>query len=526
MGDSSKFRREEFGPEQVLTFNATAGQVVKGSVKMELNQSKEKMELKELAKNLKNLTKEVTLYLPLWSKPLIFDPGGMFIGRSKELVSWNSTLKFKKPFYLQSKIINSLTIIYNEENTPKVYNNLYMEYNANFSQSQTNISLLNGYNNSSKERSENLTLDHENQTNNAEITQDCEEQINLLQQQYNAKSVEENEHLTSLLEFIPYEQFTNIKYLAKGEFSVIYKAMWVDGPITRWNFKKKNYNRKGNYEVVLKCLNNSEKMDSNCLNELKNFLICKNSHHLANYASTIHQYYGITQDPKTNMMVIKFAQNRDLHYFVNKTNALSWLEKLNLLNTIALGLLKLHRDFKLIHSDLHSGNILIDETGEPTIADLGLSKPMDASSDKNAIYGVIPYVAPEVLKGGKFTKQSDIYSFGMIIWEVISGCRPFSDHLVELMNRCWESDPAKRHLDADPAKSYLNTTNIFLDIKSRFFNLIDKAKRGEIKFPENMDAKASPTEINEQAIYSSRLLNPFISEALTIRSMKLNFNGK
>ncbi|CAG8807893.1 8399_t:CDS:2, partial [Gigaspora rosea] len=129
---------------------------------------------------------------------------------------------------------------------------------------------------------------------------------------------------------------------------------------------KKNYNRKGNYEVVLKCLNNSEKMDSNCLNELKNFLICKNSHHLANYASTIHQYYD----------------------------------------------------------------------------------------------------------------------------------------LVELMNRCWESDPAKRHLDADPAKSYLNTTNIFLDIKSRFFNLIDKAKRGEIKFPENMDAKASPTEINEQAIYS------------------------
>ncbi|CAG8688451.1 6987_t:CDS:2, partial [Gigaspora rosea] len=87
MGDSSKFRREEFGPEQVLTFNATAGQVVKGSVKMELNQSKEKMELKELAKNLKNLTKEVTLYLPLWSKPLIFDPGGMFIGRSKELSS-------------------------------------------------------------------------------------------------------------------------------------------------------------------------------------------------------------------------------------------------------------------------------------------------------------------------------------------------------------------------------------------------------------------------------------------------------
>ncbi|CAG8816476.1 8379_t:CDS:2, partial [Gigaspora margarita] len=50
-------------------------------------------------------------------------------------------------------------------------------------------------------------------------------------------------------------------------------------------------------------------------------------------------------------------------------------------------------------------------------------------------------------------------------------------------------------------------------------------KKGEIKFPENIDVKSSPTKINEQAIYSSRLLNPLISEALTIRSMKLNFNG-
>ncbi|RIB27561.1 kinase-like domain-containing protein, partial [Gigaspora rosea] len=144
-------------------------------------------------------------------------------------------------------------------------------------------------------------------------------------------------------------------------------------------------------------------------------------------------------------------------------------EKLRLLRTIANGLYSLHSIFKLIHRDFHSGNILIDGTGEPTIADLGLSKPMNASSDKNAIYGVIPYVAPEVLKGGKFTKKSDIYSFGMIIWEVINGCRPFSDRkhdeylildildglrpkipsnilqeLIELMNKCWHSDPLKR----------------------------------------------------------------------------------
>ncbi|CAG8819873.1 12785_t:CDS:2, partial [Gigaspora margarita] len=52
---------------------------------------------------------------------------------------------------------------------------------------------------------------------------------------------------------------------------------------------------------------------------------------------------------------------------------------------------------------------------------------------------------------------------------------------------------------------------------------ISRGKKGEIKFPENIDARA-PAEINEQAIYSSRLLNPLISEEITIRSMKLNFN--
>ncbi|RIB19585.1 hypothetical protein C2G38_2245076 [Gigaspora rosea] len=141
---------------------------------------------------------------------------------------------------------------------------------------------------------------------NARVTQHCEEQTNTLQQ-YNAKSVKKNKYSVSLvsrnerntklkckkcltkkryhynknpdlckecyrasfrilsgikliddfiesaqtfsrtnskLEFIPYEQFTNIEYLAKGGFSVIYKATWVDGSIFRWNPKKQSYARK------------------------------------------------------------------------------------------------------------------------------------------------------------------------------------------------------------------------------------------------------------------------------------------
>ncbi|CAG8604039.1 3859_t:CDS:2 [Cetraspora pellucida] len=70
------------------------------------------------------------------------------------------------------------------------------------------------------------------------------------------------------LEFIPYNQFINIEYLAKGGFSKIYKATWADGPIARWNPKKQKYDRKRNFDVALKILNNSNKMNSDYLNEV------------------------------------------------------------------------------------------------------------------------------------------------------------------------------------------------------------------------------------------------------------------
>ena len=98
---------------------------------------------------------------------------------------------------------------------------------------------------------------------------------------------------------------------------------------------------------------------------------------------------------------------------------------------------------------------------------MGLSQPANNTSN-NEIYGVIPYIAPEILKGAAFSKESDIYSMGMIMWELTTGCKPFAnvDHdtdliykivdgkrpeitddtpecFANLMKKCWNSNPTK-----------------------------------------------------------------------------------
>jgi serine/threonine protein kinase len=96
-----------------------------------------------------------------------------------------------------------------------------------------------------------------------------------------------------------------------------------------------------------------------------------------------------------------------------------------LFNTFYSRLKTIHNE-NFIHRDFHSGNILSlkDDHKKWVIGDLGLSQPANNSSN-NEIYGVVPYVAPEIFRGGAFSKESDIYSMGMIMWELTSGCRPF-----------------------------------------------------------------------------------------------------
>jgi hypothetical protein len=71
------------------------------------------------------------------------------------------------------------------------------------------------------------------------------------------------------LEWIPYDRFYNVKYIAKGGFSKVYKANWIYGKISHWDNKDQNWKRDGqNMEVVLKSLNNSKNITTEFINEV------------------------------------------------------------------------------------------------------------------------------------------------------------------------------------------------------------------------------------------------------------------
>src|SRR6266542_6471964 len=207
------------------------------------------------------------------------------------------------------------------------------------------------------------------------------------------------------------------------------------------------------------------------------------------FFDSLNKYYGITQDPITKdfIIIMKYYKLGSLKDYMKKIfYNIKWIEKLKILRRILAGLNHLHNQ-KIIHRDFHSGNILYENEWDIVISDLGISKSSISSidNDDDEIYGVISYMAPEILQGKDYTTASDIYSFGMIMWELITGRMPFWDQnndieLIikicknfrppiikntpkgynELMQECWDSDPNKRPTTFDILEKLINIEKV------------------------------------------------------------------
>ncbi|RIB23523.1 kinase-like domain-containing protein [Gigaspora rosea] len=150
------------------------------------------------------------------------------------------------------------------------------------------------------------------------------------------------------------------------------------------------------------------------------------------------EIYGLTQNTARNqyLMVFRYANNGNLrHYLRSNFKKHIWKGKLLRLIDISKDLIKIH-EAGYIYCDFDGGNILQRQEGlwlekiiKSYIADLGLSQNNKESILKKGIYGVLPYIAPEILLGQKYTQTTDIYSFGVVMAEITTGIPPFDGYL-------------------------------------------------------------------------------------------------
>ncbi|CAB4433086.1 unnamed protein product [Rhizophagus irregularis] len=226
----------------------------------------------------------------------------------------------------------------------------------------------------------------------------------------------------SFLEWVPFDKFKDMKQIGEGGFAKVYSATWIDGIAKYTKQDDENWIKikPKSMQVALKRLNGSQNMSADFLNELKTHwkLNCLQNNSL--------KFYGITKDPETEefMMVMEYAKDGNLRNVLSSDfNKILWVTKIRYLYFSAMDLKNLH-ELGYFHRDFHSGNIL-NISGASYISDFGLSGQLNEQNLDNKIYGVLPYIAPEVLNREPYTLSSDIYSFGVVMTELSSGKPPF-----------------------------------------------------------------------------------------------------
>jgi len=234
---------------------------------------------------------------------------------------------------------------------------------------------------------------------------------------------------------------------------------------------------------------------------------------------------------------MKYYKHEDLHSYLDEIQGiqgmLCWRDILEILWEISGGIKYIHES-GLIHGNLHGGNLLVEDEQDSIdarIADVGLHGPVD-KKNSDEIYGVFPYIAPEILKGNLPTKASDIYSFGIIMWTLSAGVRPWCNRphdlrlateicsglrpeiidgtpnvYIRLMTQCWHPDSSKRPTAFQLNELIGNWVTAVCDEPessnlSVQFNIAE-----EKRFSDLEENKFNQQDIHPQAFYASRLLH-------------------
>ncbi|KAG7980124.1 hypothetical protein I3843_05G166000 [Carya illinoinensis] len=231
--------------------------------------------------------------------------------------------------------------------------------------------------------------------------------------------------------------FDNANKLGQGGFGTVYKGILPDGR-----------------EIAVKRLFfNNRHRAADFYNEVN--MISTVEH------KNLVRLLGCSCSGPESLLIYEFMPNKSLDQFIFDTNrgkVLNWEKRHEIIAGTTEGLVYLHENanIRIIHRDIKASNILLDLRLRAKIADFGLARSFqeDKSHISTAIAGTLGYMAPEYLAHGQLTEKADVYSFGVLVLEIVTGKQnnrsknlEYSDSLVTITWKHFQSGTVERLYD-------------------------------------------------------------------------------
>lgn len=214
--------------------------------------------------------------------------------------------------------------------------------------------------------------------------------------------------------------------------------------------------------------------------------------------------YDILTDDETMCLVMEYVEGETLKDKINRDGAIPWQRAVKYAIQIANGLSYAHAN-QIIHKDVKSQNILIDKFDNVKITDFGISQMMNNTTitHNKGVLGSAHYFSPEQARGEKLSYQTDIYSFGIVLYEMLVGELPFTaDNPVSV---------ALKHIQEPPKSVH----SIIHDVPESLSFIVSKCLE---KKPENRFASMQAVSRALSSITADNQLKNQASSGKTIKT--------